>query len=141
MFFDDLSLENKLEPLESQYIYGDFKNRPAFFFGEPPVQIGHPGPCNPAFTLKAMHFIQNLYIFFDFYAPLCICTWYRPPCSGETNSITSLRGELQVHSSNCLGAIIVRDMNVHHTGWLKYSSHISPEGKSLSEECCIHGLK
>ena len=48
----------------------------------------------------------------------CIGLWYRPPEYNETESIYSLAIEYNHFSLNCIGTIIVGDMNVHHKPWL-----------------------
>ena len=73
--------------------------------------------------------------------PILVGVWYRPPCYGETDSIMSFREEYLVHSHECIGCIVVGDLNVHHTGWLRHSSNITPEGRCLAAICRNHGLR
>ena len=70
--------------------------------------------------------------------PLLLGNWYRPPSRGETDSITSMKREWELHSSSVLGTILVGDMNVHQISWLRHSSGDTPEGRELqaqSGEC------
>ena len=63
--------------------------------------------------------------------PILICCWYRRPCHGELNSIDSLGVEWHSLAGDAVGTVIIGDMNVHHTHWLRFSSHVSPEGKNF----------
>ena len=71
----------------------------------------------------------------------CIGLWYRPPEYNETESIYSLGIEYNQFSLNCIGTIIVGDMNVNHKPWLTYSNGISPEGRALFDVCGRLGLQ
>ena len=61
--------------------------------------------------------------------PYLVGVWYRPPEPGETNTIKSLETEWELHNQAALGTILVRDMNVHHRRWLRFSSENSAEGE------------
>ena len=66
--------------------------------------------------------------------------WYRPPAYGELSSILALKSELALHMDGCMGVVLVGDMNVHHSGWLRHSKGITPEGRCLHKICLEHGL-
>ena len=70
-----------------------------------------------------------------------ICLWYRPPAPGEIASIISLTPEMETFASGCVGTMIVGDMNVHHVGWLTYSSGTTPEGRELYSWCLGSGFE
>ena len=59
--------------------------------------------------------------------PYLICSWYRPPCHGETAGIISLEQEWHQHKDATLGTIMMGDINVHSALWLKHSSGESPD--------------
>ena len=40
-----------------------------------------------------------------------------------------------------IGTLIVGDLNVHHTHWLKFSSHVSVEGTRLLRFCRENGFR
>ena len=63
--------------------------------------------------------------------PVLLCIWYRPPCVGETGSIAAFEAEWERLSDGFLGTLIVGDVNVHHTHWLKFSHSVSVEGSCL----------
>ena len=71
----------------------------------------------------------------------CIGLWYRPPEYNEIASIHTLETEYNEFSLNCIGTIIVGDMNVHHKSWLTYSNGTSPEGRALFDVCYRCGLQ
>ena len=73
--------------------------------------------------------------------PLLACTWYRPPCPGEVDSIGSLKKEWQRLNVQAVGTILVGDANVHNRRWLRYSAHNSPEGSALYNFCAENGLR
>ena len=71
---------------------------------------------------------------------LLVGCWYRPPHPGEVETIKRFNEEVQSHSTNAMGIIVVWDMNVHNASWLKYSSGTSYEGRRLQEVCSDNGL-
>ena len=73
--------------------------------------------------------------------PYLICAWYRPPDPGEVGSINTLRAEWLRHVEGALGTLIIGDLNVHHKGWLRYSSRNSAEGTALRDFCNEMGLQ
>ena len=75
----------------------------------------------------------------DFEA-ICVGLWYRLPAHGEVGSIHSLVSEHEKYSSDCVGTLIVGDMNVHYKPWLKYSNGNSPEGRALFDTSCRLGF-
>ncbi len=60
--------------------------------------------------------------------------------SGEIASIKRFEEEYAVHSQRATSFLAVGDFNVHNKGWLKFSTHNSPEGLELECVCCTHGL-
>jgi hypothetical protein len=73
--------------------------------------------------------------------PYLVGVWYRPPEPGEIETIKSLESEWEVHNQAALGTILVGDMNVHHTRWLRFSSGNSAEGEILKKFCDDRGLR
>ena len=73
--------------------------------------------------------------------PFLVGVWYRPPCPGETHSITTLEEEWQQLSSGTVGTIILGDLNVHHRRWLRYSSKESAEGAKRRDFCAEQGIR
>ena len=73
--------------------------------------------------------------------PILCGVWYRPPCSGEIDSIRGCEEEFRKLSEDTIATILVGDMNVHHRRWLRHSSGITMEGKSLFQFCLRSGLK
>jgi hypothetical protein len=53
------------------------------------------------------------------HGPLLFSVWYRPPCHGEVESILEFEREWEQHRHLALGTLVVGDMNVHSTSWLK----------------------
>ena len=45
--------------------------------------------------------------------PICFAVWYRPPHSGEVDTIHSLRDELSTFGMEIIGTLIIGDMNVY----------------------------
>ena len=72
--------------------------------------------------------------------PFLLCCWYRRPDRGETSSITSLRSEYHELKGDCVGTVLVGDLNVHHRQWLEFSSENTPEGFALHNFCQDHGF-
>ena len=60
--------------------------------------------------------------------PVLLCIWYRPPCPGEIGSIIAFENEWARLSTGFIGTLVVGDLNVHHTHWLKFSASVSVEG-------------
>ena len=56
-------------------------------------------------------------------------------------SINTLRAEWLRHVEGALGTLIIGDLNVHHKGWLRYSSRNSAEGTALRDFCNEMGLQ
>jgi len=73
--------------------------------------------------------------------PYLVGNWYRPPRPGEINSILSFGAELEKHRVGAIGCVLVGDINVHHSGWLRHSAQISVEGRVLHEKCLALGLR
>ena len=73
--------------------------------------------------------------------PVLLCVWYRPPCPGEIRSIQSCEEEWRRLSASHVATMIIGDLNVHHTRWLKHSTSVSVEGTSLFRFCLAQGLK
>ena len=73
--------------------------------------------------------------------PVLLGVWYRPPCSGEVGSIKACEDEWRRLSTEYVATILVGDLNVHHSRWLRYSSGVSVEGTALYRFCTANGLK
>ena len=73
--------------------------------------------------------------------PILLCIWYRPPNRGEVSSISAFAGEWLHLRDAFVGTLIVGDLNVHHTHWLKFSNSVSVEGTSLFRFCRENGFK
>ena len=73
--------------------------------------------------------------------PILCGVWYRPPCPGEISSIRSCEDEWRRLTSDHVASIIIGDLNLHHTRWLRYSSSVSVEGTSMFRFCLANGLK
>ena len=73
--------------------------------------------------------------------PVLFGVWYRPLCYGEIGSIQSLSTELDLYKNNKLGTIVCGDMNVHHKGWLNFSTGTTPEGRALFDVSCVHYVR
>ena len=76
------------------------------------------------------------------HGPILLGLWYRPPARGELATVESLQTEWARLSEECVGTIILGDMNVHHETWLKHSSQgNTPEGAALYSFCLENGFK
>ena len=73
--------------------------------------------------------------------PYLACCWYRPPNSGEIDSIVRFREELITLRSEGVGTIVVGDINVHLKRWLYHSLRNSAEGELLRSYCNELGLR
>ena len=71
---------------------------------------------------------------------MLLAVWYRPPAYGDLASIFGLKSELLLYRDDCMGAMVVGDMNVHHSGWLGHAKGITPEGRCLHKICLENGL-
>ena len=60
---------------------------------------------------------------------------------GEVGSIGSCEEEWRRLSSDHVAAIVVDDVDVHHTRWLRHSSGVSVKGTSLYKLFSANGLK
>ena len=56
--------------------------------------------------------------------PILVCIWLRLPCTGKVDSIASFEARLPRLAPYFVGTIVVRDLNVHHTHWLRHSTHV-----------------
>ena len=65
----------------------------------------------------------------------------RPPCSAEVASIASFEVEWARLAPDFIGTIVVGDLNVHHTHWLRHSTHVSVEGTRLYRFCIDNGFR
>ena len=83
---------------------------------------------------------RSWYIVHADVGPILLCNWYRPPGSGEINSIESFEAEMIIYREQCIGMIMVGDINVHHIPWLTFSHSTTPEGIALESICSRHGL-
>ena len=67
--------------------------------------------------------------------------WYRLLAIGELGSVKRFDAELSMYSHHGVSCIIIGDMDVHNTSWLRFSSRDSVEGRELEAICCEHGLR
>ena len=72
---------------------------------------------------------------------MLLCIWYRLPCVGEIWSIVAFEAEWERLSVGFLGTLVVGDINVHHTQWLKFSHSVSVEGSRLFGFCWENGFR
>ena len=72
--------------------------------------------------------------------PVLLACWYRRPCYNETDSIRSLGSEWAALRDQCIGTVIVGDMNIHHRSWLQFSHSVTPEGMALKIWVLEHGF-
>ena len=66
--------------------------------------------------------------------------WYRPP-GREVDSIVDLKAEILELCRFALGVILVGDVTVHQRSWLKFSTGISAEGRTLHDVPSDLGLR
>ena len=72
--------------------------------------------------------------------PILFCCWYRPP--GEAIAgIRSFADELCKFRSQAVAVMVIGDLNVHNTQWLKYSLGNTPEGRELQDIAVKEGLR
>ena len=71
--------------------------------------------------------------------PVRIGVWYRAPDAAPAE-ISTLIDELSDTSSGVTGTILLGDMNIHHSSWLRFSSGCSAEGQALRNICDDAGL-
>ena len=70
--------------------------------------------------------------------PYLLCAWYRPPEPGEVQALESWEKEWQEHHKEALGSVVNGDLNLHHLGWLRFSSRNSTEGSLMRNKCNQH---
>ncbi len=75
------------------------------------------------------------------HGPFLLGAWHRPPESGETLSIESLRAEIATYEHTVLGVVLMGDCNVHQQRWLHLSTGNSVEGTALQAVCHDKGLR
>ena len=80
------------------------------------------------------------FLFYYQLGPVLIACWYRPPHYGEIASINAVSAEWSVHSALAVGTVVVGDLNLHHTGWLRFSRGVTPEGTAMQHWCTMHGF-
>ena len=73
--------------------------------------------------------------------PILCGVWYRPPLSGEIASIQTCEAEWSRLSEQHVASIIIGDLNVHHSRWLRHSSGVSVEGTALFRFCTANALR
>ena len=61
-------------------------------------------------------------------SPFLLCVWYRPPACGEFRSIQTFESEWIKLRDAFVGTLLVGDLNLHHTHWLKFSHSLYVEG-------------
>ena len=71
---------------------------------------------------------------------LLIGNWYRPP-DDDGRSAAMLQAEIERLRCDCVGVILVGDINIHHKRWLKHSHSNTEFGERLWEICRDVGLK
>ena len=74
------------------------------------------------------------------HGPVLLGVWYRPPCHREIASIKAPPDEVRPFVESVVHTLLVGDMNVHHKGWLRFSTAESPEGRALLDTSCSLGL-
>ena len=70
---------------------------------------------------------------------LAVVNWYRPPKS-DLSHVTSLPEEMPSIEDGIIGVIVLGDLNLHHTSWLRYSNSITHEAellKSIADELSL----
>jgi len=72
--------------------------------------------------------------------PILFAAWYRRPNPGEIESIQSFIEEWSRLSHTAFGTILVGDLNLHHTHWLRFSSGVSREGSEMYKFCRDNGF-
>ena len=73
--------------------------------------------------------------------PFLVCAWYRPPSPGDATSVVSFCQEWRSLRDQALGTVVLGDLNVHQTQWLRHSLRNSPEGKALETFCTDNGFR
>ena len=73
--------------------------------------------------------------------PVLFGAWYKQPSDGAVASIHACSEEWQRLSVNFVATILVGDLNVHHTRWLRHSNGVSVEGSVLLRFCSENALK
>ena len=74
--------------------------------------------------------------------PYLLCSWYRPPVQGETESIGSFVEELTQLRTHALGTLVIGDLNLHCRRWLIHSSEGNTrEGEMMRDICLKNGLR
>ena len=71
---------------------------------------------------------------------LLIGNWYRP-LDENGSSINMLQSEIERLRDDCVGVILLGDINIHHTRWLRFSNRNTELGERLWEVCRDLGLK
>ena len=72
--------------------------------------------------------------------PILLCCWYRRPDNAEVASIQSLRLEYERFKANAIGIVIIGDLNIYYSTWLRFSTHDSAEGRALKSFCDDFGF-
>ena len=75
------------------------------------------------------------------HGPHLLCSWYRPPGSGQSEEFVRFETELQEHSAEVMGTVVTGDMNVHNEKWLRLSSETTAAGRQLAAIAASAGLK
>ena len=65
--------------------------------------------------------------------PYLLCAWYRPPAPGDCTGMANFQEEFDEYEALGLGAVLVGDLNVHNTSWLRHSAKNTPEGTALQK--------
>jgi len=65
--------------------------------------------------------------------------WYRPP-DASAEHMASLGDEVELHGRNCVGTVILGDLNVHNAAWLRFSSGLNTAGRLLQQWSSDHGF-
>ena len=71
---------------------------------------------------------------------LLIGNWYRPP-DEDGSSVIILPTEIERLRCDCVGVILLGDINIHHKRWLRHSYSNTELGERRWELCKDVGLK
>ena len=67
--------------------------------------------------------------------------WYRSPSDSDPfAAIAEFETDFIRLSHGTIGTVVVGDLNIHHTRWLKCSNANTPEGTRLMRFCHLHNL-
>ncbi len=67
--------------------------------------------------------------------PVLLACMYRPPHYGEIASFNAFSAEWASLSAQAVGTVLIGDLNLHNTRWLRFSTHTAPEGLAMEHWC------